>query len=215
MKNPTKSKAKLEIEKNQYSRLATLIDCIYAVVLVIVVTQLPLPSEEEWTGGNLIEFLTSQGNDLFPMIIALVLLTTYWIQNNSLFGNLVRTDNIHTSLSLLQIFFVFSYLYAVSLGTDTSFEGKPGILALQSITAALIGIAATMSWFYAQQNRRLLSDELTPLETREMQISLLGEPITALITLPFAFMGGIAWEISWFSYPLVVRLLRRFIKNKT
>ena len=213
MKNSTKSKAKLEIEKSQYSRLATLIDCIYAVVLVIVVTQLPLPAEEEWTGGNLIEFLTSQGNDLFPMIIALVLLTTYWIQNNSLFGNLVRTDNIHTSLSLLQIFFVFCYLYAVSLGTDTSFEGKPGILALQSITAALIGIAATMSWFYAQQNRRLLSDELTPLEAREMQISLLGEPITALITLPCAFMGGIAWEISWFSYPLVVRLLRRLIKG--
>ena len=83
---------------------------IYALVLVIVVTQLPLPSEEEWTGDTLIEFLTSEGNDLFPVIIALVLLTTYWIQNNSLFGNLVRTDNIHTSLSLLQIFFVFSYL---------------------------------------------------------------------------------------------------------
>ena len=210
-----KSKGKLEIQKNQYSRLATLIDCIYALVLVIVVTQLPLPSEEEWTGDTLIEFLTSQGNDLFPVIIALVLLTTYWIQNNSLFGNLVRTDNIHTSLSLLQIFFVFSYLYAVSLGTETRFEGQSGVLALQSVTAALIGIAGATSWFYAQQNRRLLSDELTPLETREMQISLLGEPITALITLPCAFLGGIAWEISWFSYPLVVRLLRRLIRAKT
>ncbi len=210
-----KSKAKLEIQKNQYSRLATLIDCIYALVLVIIVTQLPVPSEEEWAGGTLIEFLTSQGNDLFPVIIALVLLITYWIQNNSLFGNLVRTDNIHTSLSLLQIFFVFSYLYAVSLGTEENFEGQSSVLAFQSITAALIGIAGAMSWFYAQQNQRLLSDELTHLEIREMQISLLGEPITALITLPCAFLGGIAWEISWFSYPLVVRLLRRLIKVKS
>ena len=210
-----KSKGKLEIQKNQYSRLSTLIDCIYALVLVIIVTQLPLPSEEQWAGGTLIEFITSQGNDLFPVIIALVLLTTYWIQNNSLFGNLVRTDNIHTSLSLLQIFFVFSYLYAVSLATEENFEGQSGVMALQSITAALIGIAGSMSWFYAQQNRRLLSNELSQPEIREMQISLLGEPITALITLPCAFLGGIAWEISWFSYPLVVRLLQRLIKVKT
>ena len=210
-----KSKGKLEIQKNQYSRLATLIDCIYALVLVIIVTQLPLPSEEQWAGGTLVEFMTSQGNDLFPVIIALVLLTTYWVQNNSLFGNLVRTDNIHTSLSLLQIFFVFSYLYAVSLGTEESFEGQSGVMALQSITAALIGIAGSMSWLYAQQNRRLLSDELSQLEIREMQISFLGEPITALITLPCAFLGGIAWELSWFSYPLVVRLLHRLMKVKT
>ncbi|MGK7948844.1 MAG: TMEM175 family protein [Xenococcaceae cyanobacterium] len=210
-----KSKSKLEIQKNQYSRLETLIDSIYALVLVIVVTQLPLPSEEQWANGTLIEFLTSQGKDLFPVIIALVLLTTYWIQNNISFGNLVLTDNIHTSLSLLQVFFIFSYLYAVTLGTEENFEGQAGILALQSITAALIGIAGSMSWFYAQQNRRLLSNELSQPEIREMQISLLGEPITALITLPCAFLGGIAWELSWFSYPLVVRLLQRLIKAKT
>ncbi len=206
-----KSKSRLERQKKQYERLATLIDSIYALVLVILVTYLPIPSGEEWSGGTLTEFLTSQKGDLFPVIIAFVLLTIYWIQNNNLFGNLVRTDAVHTSISLLQILLVFLYLYAVILGTEPNFEGKPGVLALQSLTAALIGIAGGISWFYAQQNHRLLSNELTEAEIREMKRSLLGEPITALITFPFAFSGGIAWEISWFSYPLVVKLLQRFI----
>ncbi len=206
-----KSQSQLERQKKQYERLATLVDSIYALVLVILVTNLPIPDEKEWTNGTLVEFLTSQRENFFPVIIALVLLTSYWMQNNNLFGNLVRTDVIHSSISLLQILFVFSYLYAVILGTEPNFEGRPGVLALQSLTAALIGIAGVISWFYAQQNRRLLSDQLTEAEIRKMKSNLLGEPITALITFPCAFLGGIAWEISWFSYPLVIRLLQRFL----
>ena len=206
-----KSQSQLERQKKQYERLATLVDSIYALVLVILVTNLPIPDEKEWSNGTLVEFLTSQKENFFPVIIALVLLTTYWMQNNNLFGNLVRTDVIHSSISLLHILFVFSYLYAVILGTEPNFEGRPGVLALQSITAALIGIAGVISWFYAQQNRRLLSDQLTEAEIRKMKGNLLGEPITALITFPCAFLGGIAWEISWFSYPLVIRLLQRFL----
>ena len=207
-----KSQSKLMRQEKQYERLATLIDCIYALVLVTLVTYLPLPSEEEWAGGNLTEFLTSQREDFFPVIIALVLLTIYWIQNNNLFDNLIRTDAIHTSILLLQILFVFSYLYTVFLGTEPDFEGEPIVLALQSFTASLIGIAGIISWLYAQQNHRLLSEKLTAPEIREKKLNLLAEPITALVTFPFAFLGGIFWEISWLSYPLIIRLLQRFIK---
>jgi hypothetical protein len=35
------------------------------------------------------------------------------------------------------------------------------------------------------------------------------EPVTAFITLPFAFVGPSFWEISWMSNPLVVWLVRR------
>jgi hypothetical protein len=33
--------------------------------------------------------------------------------------------------------------------------------------------------------------------------------VYAIITVPFAFVGPILWEISWLSYPLVVLLVRR------
>ncbi len=208
-----KSKSKLIRQKKQYDRLATLVDSIYALVLVILVTYLPIPSEEDWAGGNLAEFLNSQKEHIFPVIIALILLATYWIQNNNLVGNLIRTDAIHSSISLLQILFVFLYLYVVILGTVPDFEGTPTVLALQSLTASFIGITGVTSWLYAQHKHRLLSEEITDIEIKEMKLNLLGEPITALFSLPFAFLGGFMWELSWLSYPLVVRLLQRVAKD--
>ena len=208
-----KSKSKLIRQKKQYDRLATLVDSIYALVLVILVTYLPIPSEEDWAGGNLTDFLNSQKEHIFPVIIALILLTTYWIQNNNLVGNLIRTDAIHSSISLLQILFVFLYLYVVILGTVPDFEGTPTVLALQSLTASFIGITGVTSWLYAQHNHRLLSEEITGAEIKEMKLNLLSEPITALISLPFAFLGGFMWEISWLSYPLVIKLLQRVAKG--
>ena len=35
------------------------------------------------------------------------------------------------------------------------------------------------------------------------------ESITAIITIPCAFVGPFLWELSWLSYPLVVSLLKR------
>jgi hypothetical protein len=37
---------------------------------------------------------------------------------------------------------------------------------------------------------------------------ILAEPITAIVTIPVAFVGPIFWEISWLSYPLLVILVR-------
>ncbi len=38
--------------------------------------------------------------------------------------------------------------------------------------------------------------------------------VYAIITVPFAFVGPILWEISWLSYPLVVLLVRGRKKKK-
>lgn len=58
-------------------------------------------------------------------------------------------------------------------------------------------------------------DSKIQLESEFLSVALqlkdhtMAEPITALITLPFAFVGLMFWEISWLSYPLVAFLFRR------
>ncbi|MBW1773552.1 MAG: hypothetical protein JRJ82_11765 [Deltaproteobacteria bacterium] len=37
----------------------------------------------------------------------------------------------------------------------------------------------------------------------------MAEPITAIITIPIAFVGPVFWEISWLSYLLVGAFLKR------
>ncbi len=58
------------------------------------------------------------------------------------------------------------------------------------------------------KNHRLLLPEVTKQFAYRLRDRILAEPITAIITIPFAFVGPILWEISWLSYPLVVLLVR-------
>jgi hypothetical protein len=80
---------------------------------------------------------------------------------------------------------------------------------LESIAAALVGIAGGWGWLYAIKNHRLLLPEVTEQYARHLRDRILAEPITAIITIPLAFAGPIIWEVSWLSYPLVVWLVRR------
>ena len=72
----------------------------------------------------------------------------------------------------------------------------------------LVGIAGGWGWAYAVKNHRLLLPEVTEQYALRLRDRILAEPITAIITIPMAFVGPILWEISWLSYPLVVRLVR-------
>jgi hypothetical protein len=124
-----------------------------------------------------------------------------------LFGNLQSTDSRHSILSILQIFFLLTFL--VSLREGIELGPSTATRALESITAALVGIAGGWGWTYAIKNHRLLIPEVTEQYAYHLRDRILAEPITAIITLPCAFVGPIIWEISWLSYPLVIWLVRR------
>lgn len=91
----------------------------------------------------------------------------------------------------------------IDLGSST------GSRAFESLVAALVGIAGSWAWAYAIKNHRLLLPEVTEQYAYQLRAPILAEPITAIITIPLAFLGPILWEISWLCYPLVVVLVRR------
>jgi hypothetical protein len=129
-----------------------------------------------------------------------------------LFGNLQSSDSRHTILSILQLFFLLVFL--VSLRDGIELGPSTGTRALESATAALVGIAGAWGWSYAIKNHRLLLPDVTEQYAYRLRDRILAEPITAIITLPLAFVGPILWEISWLSYPLVVWLVRQLRRAK-
>jgi uncharacterized membrane protein len=197
-----------ERDIRQLRRLENLTDAVFALVIVLIVYDLETPSRVDFSGGTLTDFLTANGVAFSLSLIGLVLVVIYWLQNNALFGCLKRTDNRHTAAFLIQIFLLLFYLYAIGLGI--SFKGDSSLLAAQSITAALVGFAAGFGWWYAGKNRRLLTDDTTDQQVRNLLLSTLAEPVTALITLPCALLGSLVWSAAWLAYPLVVWFLRRF-----
>ena len=201
------SEADLQRGTRQLRRIESLVDCVYALFIVLTVFELPLPADEGLTAVSVSEFLRAHVDAYLPVLIAIVLVVLYWTQNNVLFGNLSRTDDLHTVISLLQIFSLLLYFYTVGLGLDL--DNPPSALALQSGAVVLVGLCSLAGWSYASRNRRLLAPEVSAEEIREVRIRMLAEPITALITLVCAGFGRTAWEVAWLSYPLIAWIVKR------
>lgn len=195
----------MQREKRQLRRLETLIDGVFALVIVLITLDLPLPAED--VAFNLVAYLSSILSALGHAAIGIVVILVYWFQNNLLLGNLARTDGKHATLSIFQIFLTLLYLLTVSLGIQVGNE--PLVLEAQSAAAALLGFVAAGAWWYASHNRRLLTDESDDSEIVSLRLRVLAEPLTAVLTLALAFVSALAWELGWLAYPLIAFALRR------
>ena len=192
-------------EGRELRRLETLVDTVFAIVIVVIVLDLPTPDES--VAFDLANFIAFKVNSLVLAMLGVVVLLVYWFQSNFLLGNLDRTNGTHAALSLLQILLVLVYLLSVSLGISVG--NDPLILAVQSIAAALVGFAAAAAWWYASYKRRLLTPEIGDDEVAALRLRVLAEPLTALLTLALAFVSATAWELGWLAYPLMAALLRK------
>jgi len=198
---------KLRRESLQLRRLARMIDVVYAILIWRFFMLLPQPTAEQLSWEHIGSFLSANIGGFLSIIIGIVVAIIYWIQNNVLFGDLQSTDSRHTILSILQLFFLLIFLLSLRLGIELG--ASNGTRALESMAAALVGISGGWGWAYAIKNHRLLSPEVTEQYALRLRDRILAEPITACITVPFAFVGPILWEISWLSYPVVVWLVGR------
>ena len=146
----------LQREGRELHRLGSLIDSVFAIVIVVMVLDLPEPDES--IAFDLASFIAFQVDSLVVAMLGIIVVLVYWFQSNLLLGNLHRTDGAHAAISLLQIFLVLTYLLFVSLGIE--FGNEPLVLAAQSVSATLVGFAAAAAWWYASYNRRLLTPEI-------------------------------------------------------
>jgi uncharacterized membrane protein len=188
-------------------RLEMLIDVVFALLIWDIVSSLPLPEGTDLSLAGLGEFLG--GNlDLGIVLIGMVIVLNYWAQNNAHSGELRATNSTHALLSILQLFFLLFYTYAAALGMQ--FEGDEMALALQSLTLLLAGLLGFAAWAYAIREGRLLADYAREEEVTALLVRSLAEPLTALITLPLAFVGSTFWELGWLLYiPLAWYLGRK------
>ena len=207
MQDKPEDKVKFRRESLQLRRLTRVIDIVYAIVIWRIFVLLPSPTAEQLSWEHIGLFLGANIGVFLIVFIGLAITIIYWLQHNLLFGNLQSTDTRHSILSILQIFFLLVFLVTLREGIELGLS--TGTRALESGTAALVGIAGGWGWAYAVKNHRLLLPEVTEQYALHLRDRILAEPITAIITLPCAFAGPIIWEISWFSYPLVVWLVRR------
>ena len=192
--------------RSQLERLSVLTDVVYGVALVLVVSWLPLPEESHSTGAVwLFDLWVEYSQNIIAVVIGLAFTIIYWIRSNTLMTALDRTDGVHTGLSIASVFFLLLLLYVVRVSAEVA---APSRRAGESIAVALIGIAAGAAWWWARR-KGLVRAGITKEEMLGVQIEAFAEPLAALVTLPFAFVGELAWNLSWLAYIPIAAFLRR------
>ena len=192
--------------RSQLERLSVLTDVVYGVALVLVVSWLPLPEESHSTGTVwLLDLWAEYSQNIIAVVIGLVFSIMYWIRSNTLMTALDRTDGVHTGLSIASVFFLLLLLYVVRVSAEVA---APSRRAGESIAVALIGIAAGAAWWWARR-KGLVREGIPKDEMLGIQLEAFTEPLTALATLPFAFVGELAWNLAWFAYIPIAAFLRR------
>jgi hypothetical protein len=215
MKKPDSS-LKIMKDTQQLKRLKTVIDVVFAIIIWRIFMLLPRPGTGDlsWRSLMLDQFLGQNWLTWVLIVVGLFITIDYWTQSNVLFGNLVRTNGMHTALSILQVFFLLLFLYAIRMGVEL--EADPtGSRVFESITAFLIGITSVLSWLTVMRNPKMLAPEVTKVEAREIMDRFLPEPITAAITIAVAYVGPIFWEISWFSFIPIIFIIKGIRKSRS
>lgn len=205
IKKKEKTQAEKQRDERQLRRLQTLTDVVYGVTIIRMFTIIPRPAEILKDGADP---LTIFGDGHFIMfIIGIILLSIYWFQSNKTMGNLVATDGKHSFLTIIQLLFLLLYFYSV--GLDMATHSDVLALFMQSVTLALVGFSSVASWIYASKHADLISEAVSGKEVIDIRDSVLAEPLAALVTIPFAFVGVLPWNLAWLSVLLFAWLLKR------
>ena len=196
-----------ESVRNQLVRLAQLTDVVFGAALILIVFWLPRPDEslvggEVWIG----QLFLDHSQNLIGVLIGLVFVILYWLRSNTLFSALDRTDGVHTALSIASVFFLLLLLYMVQVAGEVA---APSRRAGESVAVALIGLTAAAAWRRACL-RDLVRAGITEADRRKAQTEAFSEPLTALITIPFACVGDWTWNLAWLTYIPITVFLKKW-----
>lgn len=199
--------AQHEVAWTQLRRLGTLTDCVYALALVNVMRWLPLPEESVVAGQErwMLELFSEFSGNLVAALIGLVFIIMYWLRNNQLTAYLDRTDGTHTALSIASLAAILLLLYVVRVSAEVA---APARRSGESIAVLLIGVFGAAAWWHARR-KGLVREGVPAEEATKVHLEAFTEPVVALITLPFAYVGELSWNLAWLAFFPVAALLRR------
>ena len=128
----------------QVLRLQRLADVFYALVIFQLFLMIPTPETTGKTWETLDAYLADHGVDIAISVVGVAVAIVYWLQSNQLLGVLRKTDGIHTTYSIFQLFFLLVLLYSMKLGIEID-SVSAGTWAFESAAATAVGVFALLA----------------------------------------------------------------------
>jgi len=183
------------------ARIQLLTDIIYALAMLFVVFNIPLPGPEVAESRMAAEaYFVAVLPELGVGCITFIVVAVYWMKNVQHFLYIDSVTVPFAWLHLLQLAFVATL--PMTNKFTVVLEDVPGVLAIFSLNICLIGIFSYFAFRYAV-NKKLTISEVPEKELREVQSQSLIEPVVAIIAIPAAWVHPMAWDAVFTCIPLI------------
>ena len=174
--------------------LKILMNALFALLLFQAFMILSRPDDPLLEYYSLAQIFTGNTDELLLILVGMILIVVYWVQNNKQLANLKRSSGTRAALAVSQMFALMIYLYFMRF--DMEFEGLEIALYMQRVFLAPAGFIGVFNWVYARRNDLTL-DRIDDAEEKYRFFQLPPEPSAALFSLAFAGYGPEVWILSF------------------
>lgn len=196
-----KTKKFRESRELPLARIQLLSDIIYAMAMIFLIFNIPLPGLEVTESyAAALFYFQDVLSEMAAGIITFVLIAVYWMKNVEHFLYYDRMTVPFAWLHILHLAFVA--ILPMTNKMTIVLDEIPGALVLYSINIGLVGAFSFFAFRYAVK-KKLTNPDVDEEELRTVLSQTLIEPTVAIIAIPAALLSPLAWDAVFVSVPLI------------
>ena len=142
------------------SRIETLTDGIFAIVMTLLVLEITVPNltHSELIAGELSKRLL----ELWPVIlsysISFIILGFFWINHHDQFHYIKRANRVFVWITIFYLMFIAFIPFSTALLGE--YTDQQISVVVYGINIAMAGFWASIQWWYATKEHRLVDSDL-------------------------------------------------------
>ena len=193
-------------------RMRLLADLIFASSMTIMILNIEIPDFGHITStAELATFLAKQLNNMWVFIIALLVVSVYWMKHLEHFSAI---SIVNQTFIWIQLLFLGSIMLIPFWNTYIShFPEHIAIRVFLSINMVLVGGFSFLSMHYAANPKhRLLHDSIPDKTIGEAKKQILTEPAIAILAAGLVYIHVDLWDIAFILVPLLFIARKKLVK---
>lgn len=168
------------------SRIETLADGVFAIVMTVLVFDLRVPVEEQVARLGLLRALGELAPNFFSYFITFIILGVFWVGHHNQFFYIRRADR--TLLWINILFMMCVALLPFSAGVFSRYGQENLSIVVYNINLILAGLVLFLHWWYATRDSHLLSHAIDEKARRVVYRRILTPPCLYFVAILVSFV---------------------------
>jgi uncharacterized membrane protein len=187
------------------SRIESLSDAIFGIVMTILVIEIPVPEIAHPTGLDIPRALLRLWPRFLGYFLSFVVLGVYWVAQHEQFHFIKRADQALLWMTMLFLMLVASVPFSTTL--IGRYLDQQAVVALYGTHLLAIGLVHHATWHHATRSQRLVDLEVDPEDVRSHLRRSLVPPVIYLAAIGLSFLSTVLSVVAYALVPVVYAML--------